>query len=467
MQQPTSAVRILQFNGSNFMKLRPFALEFDDQDNLVVIGGDNAQGKTAMLMLIQAIFGGADELPDEPIRDGCEKAYGEAVLSNGITVKRVITRKGTRLIVTDESGEPVTSPQAAMNKLLGALAFDPLAFANSKPAEQRETLKRLVGLDFTDIDADRSKLFNLRHDVKKQRDQLVAQTGALHADVPDTEINVAEAVSEMQKIAEAKAARATASSEATTAQNNVTVAQNDLTATEGACALDLEAAEQVVKQAELAVEKAKADLKACVDTNARVVAERKHLINVATQGAQQAAEALEAMPEPDESRVAELQALVETSAETNAKVRENKANAERQQQAKDLAGKIRDIENKMDSIDEDKAAQLRNADFPVEGLAFDAEGVTYNGLPFSQASTAEQLRVSVAMAIALNPTLRVLLIKDGSLLDDKSMKTVAEMARDAGMQVFMERVGQGDEVRIIIDDGRVTDVEADTPADKT
>ena len=64
--------------------------------------------------------------------------------------------------------------------------------------------------------------------------------------------------------------------------------------------------------------------------------------------------------------------------------------------------------------------------------------VTYNNVPFDQCSSSEQLRVSLAMGLALNPKLKVILIRDGSLLDgqrhapcclDKdNLKMIAEMA---------------------------------------
>ena len=73
-------------------------------------------------------------------------------------------------------------------------------------------------------------------------------------------------------------------------------------------------------------------------------------------------------------------------------------------------------------------------------VGFTDEGVTYNGVPFSQASSAEQIRVSLAMAMALNPKLRVVRILDGSLLDADSMRQVAEMATAADYQVWVERV---------------------------
>lgn len=82
----------------------------------------------------------------------------------------------------------------------------------------------------------------------------------------------------------------------------------------------------------------------------------------------------------------------------------------------------------------------------------------FNGIPFSQASSAEKLKVSMAMSIALNPTLRVVLIRDASLLDSNSLKMVAEMAEKTKSQVWIERVSDGDPVGVVIEDGQVASV---------
>ena len=96
----------------------------------------------------------------------------------------------------------------------------------------------------------------------------------------------------------------------------------------------------------------------------------------------------------------------------------------------------------------------------VEVSAYDTgfgavTGVTYNGVPFSQASSAEQIRVSVAMAMAMNPKLRVLRIKDGSLLDDDAMDMLKKLAVKEDFQVWVERVGNGSEDAIVIEAGEV------------
>ena len=103
-------------------------------------------------------------------------------------------------------------------------------------------------------------------------------------------------------------------------------------------------------------------------------------------------------------------------------------------------------------------AAIENAALPVAGLTFaDDVGVKFGGVPFSQLSGAERLKVSLAMGIALNPSLRVLLIRDGSLLDEDNLKVVAEMAERHDMQVWIERVGKGEECSVVLEDGCVVE----------
>ncbi|NIV98744.1 hypothetical protein GWN26_06185, partial [Candidatus Saccharibacteria bacterium] len=96
------------------------------------------------------------------------------------------------------------------------------------------------------------------------------------------------------------------------------------------------------------------------------------------------------------------------------------------------------LTNKLEAIDENKRKAVEEARLPIKGLEFDESGVRFNGLPFSQASDAEQLRVSVALGIAANPKLKVLLVRNGSLLDEDNLKMVAAMAEKHGAQIWME-----------------------------
>jgi len=101
---------------------------------------------------------------------------------------------------------------------------------------------------------------------------------------------------------------------------------------------------------------------------------------------------------------------------------------------------------------------------PVDGLGFGDGIVTLNDLPFEQASDAERLRVSIAIAMATNPKLRVIRIRDGSLLDEDSMKMIAEMAKDGDFQYWIERVDSTGTVGIVLEDG---EVKADNQEEET
>ena len=59
------------------------------------------------------------------------------------------------------------------------------------------------------------------------------------------------------------------------------------------------------------------------------------------------------------------------------------------------------------------------------------------------------------MAMAINPELRVLRIKDGSLLDADTMAALKEQVAENDFQLWLERVGNADEGAVIIDDGQV------------
>ena len=102
---------------------------------------------------------------------------------------------------------------------------------------------------------------------------------------------------------------------------------------------------------------------------------------------------------------------------------------------------------------------------PISGLGFDDDGVTYQGVPLKQASAAEQLRVSVAMAMALNPKVRVIRITDGSLLDSDNLALIEQMAADQDFQVWIERVDETGTVGVVIEDGQVAGVQHTTTDD--
>jgi hypothetical protein len=124
-----------------------------------------------------------------------------------------------------------------------------------------------------------------------------------------------------------------------------------------------------------------------------------------------------------------------------------------------LAEKVAESEKLTEDIkkiDKQKSELLASAKYPVPGLAILPEGgISLNGFPLEQASAAESLKAGVAICVAMNPDFPVALIRDASLLDDDTLAMVEQFAVEHGCQVWMERVGHGDECQVIIEDGEI------------
>lgn len=410
-------MNIVSLTAENFKRLK--AVRITPDGAMVIIGGNNAQGKSSVLDAIAAALGGADAAPDQPVRIGAES--GAVVIDLGdIIVRRTFAVDGkSNLTVTSKEGAKFSSPQSMLDKLIGRLSFDPLAFARQDAKAQLATLKAMLGLDFATQDAERKRIYDERTAIgavgKSAKARLDAMP-AVPADTPDAEVNVGDLLAKLQEANNYNASYAAATSKLQAHVASRVSVQNEITQLEAKLAearermnrldLDTAALEDDVRSRKLA------------DTSA-------------------------------------IQAQIAAAETTNRAVR---AAAQRKQLEAEVDAQAAAWKQKtaaIDAIDTAKTATIAATTMPVPGLSLNDTGVLYNNVPFSQASSAEQLRVSVAMGLAMNPKLKVVLIRDGSLLDAASMALVAAEAEKHGAQVWMERVGTGSEVGVVIEDGEV------------
>jgi hypothetical protein len=120
------------------------------------------------------------------------------------------------------------------------------------------------------------------------------------------------------------------------------------------------------------------------------------------------------------------------------------------------------LTEKIEAVDAAKASILEKANYPIEGLGFDDIGPTFDGLPLSQASQAQLVKIGVAIGVALRPRLRLLLIRYGADLDSKSRAALWEMAQKHKCHVWLEVVTENTEGNsITMFDGSVVGVEAE------
>lgn len=413
--------RITELRAENVKRL--VAVQINPRGNLVEISGRNGQGKSSVLDSIAMALGGKAWQGAKPIREGAKTGEINVTLDDGTVITRKITEAGGTLTIKSPDGAKYPSPQAMLDKLVGQLTFDPLEFVGMKPVEQRDLLKKLVGVDTSELDKERAATYQERTVVNRDVTRLEGVVATLRhdADAPAKEVSVAEL---MTKLSEGEAANKSADD---------ALRQFGFTReTEAKWAAEVDRLTKQLAETQKLLESAKADV--------------------------QRADAAASEARGKKVDVAPIREQIAQSENINQRVRANAERAKLLEQLRQVKAQADQLSTRIEKIDADKIERLASAKFPVTGLSFDDAGVKFNGLPFEQASSAEQIRVSVAMGLAMNPALKVLLIRNGSLLDDNALALVADMAEKADAQVWVERVDSSGAVGIVIEDGMVKTV---------
>lgn len=432
---------ITQLQAENVMRLS--AVHIDANGNTVVIGGDNAQGKSAVLNSIKMALCGKSAFPPEPIRSGEDEAEIVLHLSGEppIKVQRVIDRKGTRLKVFQEYEDEwreVKSPQTMLNDMLSSLSFDPLEFKRLKPQDQIDLLKKVVGLDTRKYDEDEASAFSERSVVNRRVKDLTAQLKSMprHADAGVEKVSTSSIMDEIDKLNERHQEAAESESVLRDLNRDLKDAEENHQDVEDRIAQH----KQQIKELEEKI----AGLEATAEGWSEKIGAAKAKV-----------EAHKLIPAPSDDERASLRKQLSEAEEVNRKVAENSAYEE--QKARQIAAEkeAKSLDKKVEKARKDRVKAMKSAKWPVEGLSFNSSGVTFNGLPFEQCSSAEQLRLSCLIGAAANPELKLMFIRDGSLLDSNSLEQVEKIAVDTGTQIWIERVSQGPECSIIIEDGHI------------
>jgi len=424
-------MKIAKLEMENVKRVRVVACELGAGLNKV--GGKNAQGKTSMLDGIEALFAGKGAQQPEMIRRGESGARVVAEVGD-LVVERRWTPSGTTVEVRTKSGAVHKSPQAMLDALTNSISFDPLAFTRLDPRKQVAALRELVGVDTSMLDDERAEVYEKRARINASGKDFAAEVKLLPdapEGTPDEEVSLEALLAEQGEIQRQRQENGAARTRA---------ADLEITAAEAAKAV-LDAQAQVEHfQARLAEVQMDLD-------SARVAA------GEARSRCEAAKTVAAALVDPDDSDVRAKLAGFEA---TNRAVRAKRARAEAEAKLGELRAQSAAATKRLEAIDAEKAKILAEAKWPVAGLGFSADGLTLNGLPFEQASSAEQLRVSLAMAVARDPKLRTFLIRDGSLLDDDSMAALDAFATEHDAQVLIEVVGNPADAALVFVDGMAT-----------
>lgn len=439
-------MRVIGLQAQNFKILK--AIDIRPGDGPVIIGGNNEQGKSSVMDAIWVALAGRSVAPPKPIRKGEEECRIQLTVGEGEAVEYVVQRKFTAkeggtytdsIKVLDDRGRIVPGPQAVLDNLLGGIGFDPFAFTKLKPEDQATQLLQLVPLpiDLEEFAEEDRRDYATRTARNRDAETLAGQLQGLahYEDAPAEPVD-REAI--VQQLATAAETNGQLAAEQREREDTARVAGERRAHGE----------ELRTRAAALRAEADRLDASAKADD-----ADAERLEKVLA--------ALPALAAPVNTE--DLRTKLAEAEATNAKVDANRRRAEVEERRKALVAESEALTAAMEGRKEQRRAALQKAKMPVEGLGFavNEKGkavVTFDDLPFEQASTAQQIKASTAIAMAANPELRILRIKDGSLLDANTMKMVADMAAEQDFQLWVEIVGEG-AAGIIIEAGAVKSAE--------
>lgn len=431
-------MKIISLEAENVKRIR--AISITPTGNVVEITGKNGSGKSSCLDAIWWALDGSKHIQKMPIRKGEEKAHIRLDLGE-IIVTRRFTAAGSTLVVEGANKARFPSPQRMLDDLLSHLTFDPLAFTRMDAKKQLETLKGLVKLevDVAALEGMNQSDFDKRTDIGRQIRQIEGEVAGIRIpeNTPDERIDLVALSVKADEAGQHNAELERRKSKREVAANRLLEKKREL-----------QRATDEVRVLEDQIEAMRSSVLVAIQHCEELKA------NAAEMETQFAG--AKALPDPIDTapirtQIAEAEGInrnVDTKLRRNAKLETLKGL--REQQAS--------LSTAIDKRVQEKRNAIASAKMPVEGLSFDDDTVLFDGVPFEQASSAQQLRVSVGLAMAANPKLKTLLIKDGSLLDSDSLKLLSEIVTAADYQCWIERATDGEAIGIVIESGEVRSV---------
>tara|TARA_Y100000361_G_scaffold151942_1_gene170321 strand:- start:1248 stop:2576 length:1329 start_codon:yes stop_codon:yes gene_type:complete len=391
-------------------------------------GGANAAGKTSVchaLLLALCKKRDLDFDTKNVIREG--ESEGRVVVEltgdeelmedDRITVELVYTRKSDDRIheeiqVLDSVGDDSPEPRTLLDRLFKMRAMDPLSWYQKSEAEQHATLADLAGIDLEAFDADYNETFQKRTEVGRDGKQLAGELAGLkeYKNVPAEKVSITDLMAEMEQAQLVMHAR--------TELNNQVASKKDA----------ISFYSERIAKAEAEVKALKKEIKEWTGQVAKI---KDHRIKAEEELAKTTCQS---------DRINELRADIASADATNKRIELKKKRDKVESHLNEAREVYRLMSDRLQEIKREKHAAVAEASLPVDGLQLTENGVLLNGLPFSQASTMQRIMTSTRIAMAANPTLRLLVCKHGSELDVAALEALEALCREKDFQMLVEIV---------------------------
>ena len=426
--------------------------------HLALVGGKNGNGKSSALIAIACAICGrramGDKWPDILLKEGEDEGWVKLNLSGdeelhddvGFTVEMLLRRKRGGVVaeeirVLDSTGEEAPTPRELLSSLYHYRGFDPLEFAKSKPKDQAEMLRKLLGLDFTELDEERKEKYAERTAVNRDGKEKAARLDAIAVpdDTPDESLSVRDLFLELEHAQTHNREAVARREKAQVSLNDHKAKYENLKNEQRRLQQRLKEIEEEFNEEEQSIALAEKELKEASSVS---------LVNES-----------------------EIQCKISGADAVNRDVAKKRERDSLSAELESLRQKSASLSNRIKAIDDEKQKRLEDAEWPLPGLSIDEDGVLLNGLPFEQASKSQQITASVRIGMKQNPKLKLLISQDGNDLDNEALTALEKELKDSDYTLLLEFVTRSkeDEDRcvVVLEEGKAKnrDKKSDTQSE--
>lgn len=465
----------------NFLRIEGARIE--PKGNHVKIHGPNGSGKTTVVSALWWALQGADSKRwPEPLHKGAEKGSVTIELADrqgniAFIVTRKVTEEAETLIVKAADGSKVKSPAELLKSLISSYCLDPIKFIRLRPIEQLDQLIAIMGIEpptekvelitgrkFPALPQesahaylqrlsgdDRGILYVERRDIgrtvvekKAALDEELASLEAVGGRIgpEEKEGSAADIHREIDKLLGEEAKRAEAVQKAVEARQEHKANTDKMIAVKR----DFDRSKQVIEDLDRQIselQKKRADEAEKAAQLETKIKKGSLILAELDEDADELEKAVLAMTD-NKPAIADLRQKALEVESTN------KGRIKRQLKAESVDKLTDDLkeaerqhglaENALESVRQLRQHLLDGIDIGIKGLEVGIGEIRLGGVPFSQASQAQQITVACVLGMRQDPRLRLLTADDGEHLDKNSRETLFRIASENNFEVIFTSV---------------------------
>jgi outer membrane murein-binding lipoprotein Lpp len=365
-----------------------------------IITGGNNKGKSSFLKSLPERLRGVK--PSMILKEGEKEGFAEWELTTGEKFTWNFDGKKEKLAFTTER-----NIKTAITKDLSSYYFPPVfdvdEFLNSTPKKQKETLQKLTGIDFTEIDLMYKAAYEERTWANKKLAEEKAKLIQVDPLLPPEITPTIELEKELAGI---------------DAHNQGVKNKTDL----------VEQKNKALSDNELEILQLKERIK--------IIEQKNSLLN---------SELLELDVWLDEeenqlkTNARELEEKITKIKEENKAVEENKKAADQKLVYEKCVLEAERLDKEVKKIEQEKLDVIKNASMP-DGFGFSDEGITYKGFAFTKDQLSSSGIYIAALKLAAIGLGEVKTLHfDASFLDKQSLCEIEQWAHENDLQLLIER----------------------------